>query len=131
MGQARPGRRIALSGDTSPCEALSVAAHGARVLVHEATFMQEDRDRARDTGHSTAHQAALIAQDAEVELLALTHISARYKPSDLLAQARETFEPVVAPRDFDTIEVPQHERGAPHLVTWDERRRREPVESVA
>ncbi|HUA12288.1 MAG TPA: ribonuclease Z [Solirubrobacteraceae bacterium] len=131
MGDPRPGRRIAISGDTSPCEALSVAAHGVRVLVHEATFMQEDRDRARDTGHSTAHQAALIAHDAEAELLALTHISARYKPSDVLAQARESFEPVVAPRDFDTIEVPQHERGAPHVVTWEERRRREPVESIA
>jgi len=54
------------------------AARGAEVLVHEATFLDEDRERAGETGHSTALEAAELARDAEVGLLALTHLSNRY-----------------------------------------------------
>ena len=67
LGPPRPGRKLVLSGDTRPCEALRIAAHRADVLVHEATFAEEERERAADNGHSTARQAATIARDAEVE----------------------------------------------------------------
>ncbi len=83
VGETRPGRRIVLSGDTAPCQAVEVHAHGADVLVHEATFLADERARARQTFHSTAGQAAELARDAGVRLLALTHLSTRYFPRDI------------------------------------------------
>jgi len=125
MGPQRLGRKVVLSGDTAPCEALTVAAHQADVLVHESTFAEEEAERARETSHSTARQAAEAALAAEVRLLALTHFSSRYAGGELLEEARELFEATEAPRDFDTIEVPFPERGAPKLVRWSERQARE------
>ena len=116
IGPGRAGRRIVLSGDTAPCQAVEAFAHGADVLVHEATFIDADRDRARETGHSTARQAAEIARDAGVRLLALTHLSTRYFPREIRDEARAAFRETVVPRDFDAIDVPFPERGAPCLV---------------
>src|SRR4051812_19924959 len=119
VGPARAGRRIVLSGDTAPCEMVRVAADGADVLVHEATFTEEDRDRARETHHSTARQAAEIALEADVRLLALTHVSTRYGGGEIRDEARAVFERTVVPRDFDTIQVPFAEKGAPAIERWD------------
>ena len=116
MGSGRPGRRIVYSGDTMPCQTTEVYANGADVLIHEATFCEDEKARARETGHSTAKQAAQLALDANVKLLALTHLSTRYFPREIRDEARATFEPTVVPRDFDGIEVPFPERGEPHLV---------------
>ncbi len=116
MGETRSGRRIVLSGDTAPCQAVEVFAHGADVLVHEATFMEDERTRARETAHSTAQQAAEIARDAGVRLLALTHLSTRYFPRDIREEARAVFANTVVPRDFDEISVPFPERGEPAIV---------------
>jgi ribonuclease Z len=116
VGPARPGRRIVISGDTRPCQTTEVYAHGADVLVHEATFLEDERERARETAHSTAAQAAELARDAGVRLLALTHLSTRYFPRDVRDEARATFADTVVPRDFDAIEVPFRERGEPALV---------------
>jgi ribonuclease Z len=116
IGEPRSGRKLAISGDTSPCETLAIAAHGADLLVHEATFGEDERERAAQTGHSTAAQAARIAIDADVRLLALTHISARYGGGELRDEARAIFPDTELPRDFDTIEIPFAERGAPVLV---------------
>ncbi len=125
LGPPRAGRKIVISGDTAPCQALAVAAHESDVLVHEATFAEEETERAGQTLHSTARQAAELARDAQVRLLALTHISSRYPGGELREQARAVFADTEAPRDFDTIEVPFPERAAPHLVRWAERRERE------
>lgn len=122
MGAPRPGRKIAISGDTRPSESLKAAAHGADVLVHEATFAIEDAERAYETGHSTASQAAGLARDAEVQVLALYHFSIRYPAGLLRDEAREIFPGTVLPRDFDTIEIPFPERGTPELVRWTDRR---------
>jgi ribonuclease Z len=119
LGPTRPGRKLVLSGDTRPCEALRIAAHGSDVLVHEATFAEEERDRAAHTGHSTAVQAAALARDAEVGMLALTHVSTRHPLGLLRDEARAEFPGTVIPRDFDTIEVPFAERGVPTLIRWD------------
>lgn len=125
MGPEREGRKIVLSGDTEPCEALAIAAHEADVLVHEATFTEEEAERARETSHSTATQAATLARDAEVRLLALTHVSSRYGGGQLREEARAVFAATEAPRDFDTIEVPFPERGGATLLRWSERQARE------
>jgi ribonuclease Z len=125
LGPARAGRKIVISGDTAPCEALVLAAHESDVLVHEATFAEEETERAAQTLHCTARQAAELARDAQVRLLALTHVSSRYPGGELREQARAVFAETEAPRDFDTIEVPFPERGAPRLVRWSERRERE------
>jgi ribonuclease Z len=116
MGESRAGRRIVISGDTAPCQAVEVLAHDADLLVHEATFMEDERARARETGHSTAHQAAEIAREAGVTMLALTHLSTRYFPRDVRDEARSVFPNTVVPRDFDAIAVPFPERGEPALV---------------
>jgi ribonuclease Z len=116
VGEDRPGRRIVYTGDTAPVQSVEVYAHHADVLIHEATFCEDERARARETGHSTARQAATIARDAGVKLLALTHLSTRYFPREVREEARAVFENTVVPRDFDTIEVPFPERGEPHLV---------------
>ena len=121
-GPVREGRKLVISGDTSPCEALTVAAHRADVLVHEATFAEEELERARQTGHSTARQAAEVAREAEVKLLALTHVSTRYAGGELRDEARATFPNTALPRDFDTIEIPFPERGDPELVRWNPER---------
>jgi len=119
LGEPRRGRRIVYTGDTAPCQATEVFAHEADLLVHEATFLDEELARARETGHSTARQAAEVATAAGVKLLALTHLSTRYFPRDIRDEARAVFPDTLVPRDFDTIEVPFPERGDPHLVKED------------
>ena len=119
MGPARPGRKLVISGDTRPCEAIRIAAHQADLLVHEATFAAEETDRARETGHSTAAQAATLAREAEVRMLALTHFSTRYPVGRLRDEARAVFADTVLPRDYDAVEIPFPERGAPELIRWD------------
>jgi ribonuclease Z len=123
MGPARQGRKVVISGDTAPCELLVAAAHRADVLVHEATFAEEDSERAFETEHSTARQAATVASEAEVSVLALTHLSTRYLAREIRAEARNVFAAAETPRDFDTIEVPFPERGQARVVRWSDRRR--------
>ncbi|MGB7589352.1 MAG: ribonuclease Z [Solirubrobacterales bacterium] len=116
MGEPRAGRTLVITGDTAPCKATVEAARGAELLVHDASFAEEEAQRAADTGHSTVGQAAAVAREAEVKMLALVHISSRYHVGTVLEEAREVFAPTVAPRDFDVIEIPFSERGEPTLV---------------
>jgi ribonuclease Z len=120
VGPARPGRKIVVSGDTAPCEALALAAHEADLLVHEATFAEEETERAAQTSHSTATQAAGIAERAGARMLALTHLSTRYGGREIRDEARAVFPNTVVPHDFDAIELPFAERGEPALVRWEE-----------
>ncbi len=126
LGPPRAGRTIVLSGDTAPIQSVVDAAQGADLLVHEATFCEDEADRARDTEHSTAAEAARVARDAGVKLLALTHLSTRYFGGDVEREAREIFPATVVPRDFDVIEVPFEERGVPELIRSGARTRRGP-----
>jgi ribonuclease Z len=121
MGETRRGRKLVLTGDTAPCEMTRAVAFGADLLVHEATFMEEEAERAAETRHSTALQAAQVAAAAEVGLLALTHVSPRYAGGELRDEARTVFENTVVPRDFDRVELPFPERGQPEHVRGDER----------
>lgn len=123
MGPERPGRAVVITGDTSPCQATISAAADADLLVHDASFMTEDRDRAVETGHSTSAEAAEIAAAANVKMLALVHISSRYHVKASLEEAKANFENVIAPRDFDLIELPFAERGVPELIHQGANRR--------
>jgi ribonuclease Z len=113
VGPARPGRKIVLSGDTAPTERTRAIAHGADLLVHEATFIEDDAERAAETSHSTALAAARLAAEADVKMLALTHVSPRYSGGELRDEARSVFENTIVPRDFDSVEIPLPERGPP------------------
>jgi len=113
LGPPRPGRKIVLSGDTQPAVGVLEIAHDADVLVHDGTFGDEEEERARETAHTTARQAAQLAAAANVRMLVLTHLSNRYFGPELAREAREVFAETVVPRDFDTIEVRFQERGGP------------------
>ena len=120
MGETRRGRKVVLAGDTVPCEMTRLVAFGADLLVHEATFLQDEAERAAETGHSTALGAAELASDAEVTMLALTHLSMRYGAGEVRDEARAAFERVIVPRDFDSVQIPFPERGEPVHVRVDE-----------
>jgi ribonuclease Z len=116
LGPARPGRKVLVTGDTAPSLSFVDLAAGADLLVHEATFCEDERERARETQHSTAKEAAQVAATAGVRMLALTHLSSRYFGPEVAKEARTIFPATVVPRDFDVIEIPFVERGAPQLV---------------
>src|SRR5262249_15652799 len=133
MGPRRAGRTLVITGDTAPSPATVAAAADAELLIHDASFAEEDAQRAAETGHSTVGQAAAVAAEAHVRLLAAVHISSRYHVGKVLEEALEVFEHTVAPRDFDVIEIPFPERGGPHLVEGGARDRgkSEPERSAA
>ena len=116
VGETRLGRTLVFSGDTRPCDAIVARAVDADLLVHEATFLDEDLDRARDTHHSTAREAAELAVEARVRMLALTHVSMRCSPKQVKEEAEAIHPNVVVPRDLDLIEIPFRERGEPVFV---------------
>jgi ribonuclease Z len=108
VGPPRAGRALVYSGDTRPTLSVIQAARGADLLVHEATFGGDEAERAKETGHSTAAEAARVAHDAGVRRLVLTHISPRYNrdATELLAEARAVFPETTIARDGLTVEVP-------------------------
>lgn len=126
MGETRSGRKVVISGDTAPCEMTRVAAHQAQLLIHDSSFADEETERAGETGHSTGRQAAELAAAAEVDMLALVHISSRYDVRAVLAEAHEVYPQAIAPRDFDLVEIPFPERGKPRLLENGARERPEP-----
>src|ERR671911_2443754 len=121
MGEQRRGRKVVLTGDTAPCDMTRLVAWEADLLVHEATFMDEEAERAAETRHTTAAQAGRLAADAGVQMLALTHISPRYAGGQVREEAQAAFENVIVPRDFDRVEIPLPERGEPVHIRASER----------
>src|SRR3954451_18010156 len=111
MGEPRRGRRLVIAGDTAPCEMTRLVAFEADLLVHEATFLEEEAERAAETRHSTARGAAELAAAAGGTMLALTHLSPRHGAKEVRDEARAAFENTVVPHDFDRIEIPFPERG--------------------
>ncbi|HEX6408711.1 MAG TPA: ribonuclease Z [Gemmatimonadales bacterium] len=108
VGAPRRGRVLVYTGDTRPHLGVIEAARGADLLVHEATFGGDEQDRARETGHSTAAEAARVAVEAGARRLALTHISSRYNrdAAELLAEAKAVFPETIIARDGMTLDVP-------------------------
>ena len=112
VGSPRPGRRVVYTGDTRPTGKTVEAATDADLLIHDATFTEDRANRAGQTGHSTAGQAAEIASRATAKRLALTHVSSRYagQGGRLEREARETFDGAFLPDDGRSVEVPYPER---------------------
>ncbi len=108
VGAPRSGRTLVYSGDTRPHLSLIEVSRGADLLVHEATFGGDEMERAKETGHSTAAEAARVALEAGVRRLVLTHISSRYSrdAAELLAEARAVFPETIIARDGMTVDVP-------------------------
>lgn len=111
VGQTRPGRKVVYTGDTSPCKMTVDQARGADLLIHEATFGNEEQERARQTSHSTAAEAAAIAESCDVRRLVLTHLSARYSedPRILKEEATAIFRESRIAHDGLSIEVDHHD----------------------
>ncbi|WP_226482092.1 ribonuclease Z [Natrinema amylolyticum] len=111
VGEPRPGRAIVYTGDTRPAEATIEAADEPDLLIHDATFADDRAERAADTAHSTARQAAEIANRAGADRLALMHLSSRYagQTDAHLEQAREVFAgdetDVFVPDDGQNLEI--------------------------
>ncbi len=107
VGPPREGRVVVVTGDTRPVPATLEAARGAELLVHDATFCHDEADRARETHHSTALEAARLAREAGVRRLALTHVSARYSAnaSPMEQEARRVFPGAVVAHDGLSIEI--------------------------
>lgn len=112
LGPSRAGRKLVVSGDTRPCGALIAAAKDADVLIHEATFSDDELERAKETRHSTAREAGQVAKHAGAKRLVLTHLSSRHDvdPRPLVEQAKEEFAGKVdVAHDGMVIEVPVRE----------------------
>lgn len=106
LGPSRKGVSFVYSGDTAPNLKLAEAAKHVTLMVHDATFLDEHRERASEYLHSTAMQAAQIALQAKVTQLALIHISPRYQTSKKhVNEAAAIFSSCFAPKDLDVIEL--------------------------
>jgi ribonuclease Z len=108
MGASRPGRKIVYSGDTRPCEAVLEASKGADLLIHDGSFADEMADWAEESKHSTAGEVAILAKEAGVRKLILTHISSRYTDDSepILTDSKKTFENVIVAEDLMEVEIP-------------------------
>lgn len=109
VGPKRPGRVVAYSGDTRPCDAFTLLAQGADLVIHEAMFVRALSSEALHRGHSTSTEAAQVALRAQAKCLALTHISQRHQDSDgmqtLLDEAQEFFKDCFIPADLDSVSI--------------------------
>lgn len=115
MDLPRRGRKLVFTGDTRPAPEIVELAVGASVLIHDATFGDSEQERALETGHSTAREAAQVALAAGVSTLVLTHMSSRHSWRELRDEARSVFPATLVPRDLDVLVVPYPERGSARL----------------
>jgi len=106
VGEKRPGKRIGISGDTRPTKKLETFFRNCDYLSFDSTFSDKIKEKALETGHSTAKEAAILAKKANVSNLILTHFSARYKDeTELLEEAKTIHDSVIAAKDLLEIEI--------------------------
>ncbi|MGC9515883.1 ribonuclease Z, partial [Methanocrinis sp.] len=112
MGPARPGRKVVYTGDSRPTPEIEEASRGADLLIHDGSLGDEMADWAKETMHSTAGEAAELAERAGARRLVLTHISSRYSDDvgPLLADARRHFSDVVVAEDLMKVELKLRDR---------------------
>lgn len=105
LGTVEPGTKLVVIGDVASLDELRTIVRGADLLVCEATYLWADVDTARQYGHTTARQVAELARAAGVGTLVLTHVSRRYSPRDVLAEARAVFPATRLAEDLDRYQV--------------------------
>jgi ribonuclease Z len=105
LGELRPGTRMCYIGDAGNTDSLVEYARGVDGLVIEATYLEEEREMARQFAHLTARQSAELAKKAGVKRLILTHLSRRYRDKDVIQEAQSVFPDTVVARDFDTFTI--------------------------
>lgn len=105
LGETVKGAKVVFTGDTASTASLRPYVDGADVLVTEATFLERDREMATAYGHITAHQAGVLANEANIKSLLLTHISRRYGEREMIAEARAAFPDAYVVRDLDHFRV--------------------------
>jgi ribonuclease Z len=108
MGEYRPGTRLAALGDLGETDSLVDLLQGVDGLVIESTYMDSERDMAKQFAHLTAKQSAAFANQIGVKQLILTHLSRRYRDKDVIAEAQTVFPEAVLAHDFDTFTI-KHE----------------------
>lgn len=112
LGPDRRGRKVVISGDTRPSDAIARLAEGADILIHEATYLDEHQEQAEENQHSTAREAGEVAKKAGVRALWLHHFSPRYTTADgHLREAWEVFRETHVARDFSTVDVALPDNG--------------------
>jgi len=101
---SKPGKKIVYTGDTTYLKETVKQAKDADVLLHEATFLEKDREKADETKHSTALDAAKVAKEANAKQLVMFHLSTRHKDTkEVEAEARKEFDNSSAA--FDSMEI--------------------------
>ena len=106
LGEKRPGKKIGISGDTMPTKKLEEFFYQCDYLVFDSTFIEEEKQRALDTCHSTAKQAAELGKNAKVKNLILTHFSARYKDElQHKMEAEKIHNSVITAKDLLEVEI--------------------------
>ena len=106
LGEKRPGKKIGISGDTMPTNDLEKFFANCDYLVFDSTFLDEMKEKAQDTCHSTAKQAAVLAKNANVKNLILTHFSARYADETKhLEEAKTIHDSVITAKDLLEVEI--------------------------
>ena len=106
LGEKRPGKKIGISGDTMPTTELEKFFEECDYLVFDSTFLDKEKQKALDTCHSTAKQAAILGKNAKVKNLILTHFSARYKDENgHLNEAKEIHNSVITAKDLLEVEI--------------------------
>ena len=106
LGEKRPGKKIGISGDTMPTKKLEEFFQGCDYLVFDSTFIEKEKERALDTCHSTAKQAAELGKNAKVKNLILTHFSARYKDEiEHKSEAEKIHDSVITAKDLLEVEI--------------------------
>ena len=106
LGKKRPGKKIGISGDTMPTKELEEFFNECDYLVFDSTFLDEEKQKAQDTCHSTAKQAAELGKNANVKNLILTHFSARYKDEiGHKTEAEQIHNSVITAKDLLEVEI--------------------------
>ena len=105
-GDKRPGRKIGVSGDTRPTDELAEFFKNCDYLSFDSTFADELKEKAVEANHSTAKEAAELAEKANVSTLILTHFSARYNDeSVLLEEAKQIHDNTIAAKDLLEVNI--------------------------